>query len=473
MKIGIKLLIILTIVGLVLTFLLSWSIEYNKYRKKLVDPNEISKTLSYFELIVTEAYPKSAESDDKEKNFLEAVERVKGTLSKKISAIDAFKMVQPVLSTLEDQHTRFYPPYDPNYKVLPFSTVVIDKRIIVTSTANEKVPAGAEVLEIDGKNAEELIDSLVVYTCGENYELREQQIGDLIQLLPEIFRNPRRPKVEVFYRPESHTVTLKNGEKTEKVNVETVSIFSYPTLSSSYDALPSILPFEYQQNGEVGILKFGTFSLSGTMYNKYREFLTQKFLEMKDTHNLLIDLRGCTISDFTIFKELFEHLISEPMTTQRKVSVILTAYNLSTLEKYGIEYNTSTNNLVTVEYSQKFKPRTLSFNGKLWILIDRYTSDAALDFAYMMMNIEKAKIVGEPTLTPINHTTDVVYQYSDGIKMTYSYPKARFSDKEDNSTLVPNYLVNVSTEDRIAYTKGTRDIMLDEALAVIRNSEEN
>jgi len=151
LKIGVKLFIILIISGLVLTFLLSWSIEYDKYRKKLVDPNEISKTLNYFQSIVTEAYPKTVESNDKERKFIEAADYVKSKLSKKMSAIDTFKMVQPILSALEDQNTRFYPPYDPNYKVLPFSTVVIDKRIIVTSTANEKVPAGAEVLEIDGK----------------------------------------------------------------------------------------------------------------------------------------------------------------------------------------------------------------------------------------------------------------------------------------------------------------------------------
>ncbi len=471
MKIGVKLFVILIISGLVLTFLLSWSIEYNKYRKKLVDPNEISKTLNYFQSIVTEAYPKTVESNDKERKFIEAVDYVKSKLSKKMSAIDTFKMVQPVLSTLEDQNTRFYPPYDPNYKVLPFSTVVIDKRIIVTSTANEKIPAGAEVLEIDGKSAEELIDSLIDYTSGENYGLREQQIGDLIQLLPEIFRNPHRPKVEVLYRSEPHTVTLRTGDKTEKVNVETVSIFSYPTLSSSYDVLPSRQPFEYQQSDEVGIMKFGTFSLSGTMYNRYREFLTQKFLEMKGMHDLLIDLRGCSVSDFTVFKEFFEHLISEPTTSQRNVSVVLSAYNLSVLEKYGIEYKSSTNELITTLYTQKFVPRTPSFNAKLWILIDRYTSDAALDFAYMLMKMNKAQIIGEPTLTPINHTTDVVYQYSEGMKMTYSYPKARFSDKEDNSVLVPSYVVNVSTEDRIEYTKGTRDVMLDEALEIVKKGE--
>lgn len=471
MKIGVKLFVILIISGLVLTFLLSWSIEYNKYRKKLVDPNEISKTLNYFQSIVTEAYPKTVESNDKERKFIEAVDYVKSKLSKKMSAIDTFKMVQPILSALEDQNTRFYPPYDPNYKVLPFSTVVIDKRIIVTSTANEKVPAGAEVLEIDGKSAEELIDSLIDYTSGENYGLREQQIGDLIQLLPEIFRNPHRPKVEVLYRSEPHTVTLRIGDKTEKVNVETVSIFSYPTLSSSYDVLPSRQPFEYQQSDEVGIMKFGTFSLSGTMYNRYREFLTQKFLEMKGMHDLLIDLRGCSVSDFTVFKEFFEHLISEPTTSQRNVSVVLSAYNLSVLEKYGIEYKSSTNELITTLYTQKFVPRTPSFNGKLWILIDRYTSDAALDFAYMLMKMNKAQIIGEPTLTPINHTTDVVYQYSEGMKMTYSYPKARFSDKEDNPVLVPSYVVNVSTEDRIEYTKGTRDVMLDEALEIVKKGE--
>ena len=89
----------------------------------------------------------------------------------------------------------------------------------------------------------------------------------------------------------------------------------------------------------------------------------------------------------------------------------------------------------------------------------------------MLMKMNEAKIIGEPTLTPINHTTDVVYQYSEGMKMTYSYPKARFSDKEDNPVLVPSYVVNVSTEDRIEYTKGTRDVMLDEALEIVKKGE--
>lgn len=468
MKTGLRLFVIFIITGIVLTFVLSWAIEFDKYRKKLVEPTEVSRSLSYLEAIVTEAYPLPS-NDRVKKEFVDRAEEVKNQVSQKMLSIDVFKIVQPVLHVLNDQNLRLYTPFEPNYKILPFSATVIDRKIIVTSTATEKIPAGVEIVEIDDRNSDELIESLIVYTSGENYELKEQQIGNLIQLLPELFRNPRRPKVEVFYRPETHTITFEENGKAETVEVETVSIFSYPNLSSSHKSLPSRSAFEFDQQGDVGILKLGTFSLSGTVYNKYREFLNQTFLEMRNMGTLLIDLRGCTSSSSTVFKELFEHLVNKRTIVQRNISVVLSAYNLRTLEKYGIDYQFSTNELVNTHFVQEYMPRTPTFNGDLWILIDRYTSNAALDFVYTIMKLNKGTVLGEPTLTPINHITDVVYQYSEGMRMTYSYPTARFNEGgKDNLPLTPDYVLNLSTEDRIEYVKGNKDVMLERALMVIQ-----
>lgn len=464
LRIGVRLFVLFILSGLVITFLLSWSIEFYKYQNRLTSKEEILRSTEYFERIIREVYP-SRISPKQLEDFQKTLKEIQKFEKRKFLPIESFTLLQPILSIFNDQNLRLFVPNEPVYSVLPFTVRIVDKKAIVTSSATEKIPSGVEIKRINNVNIEELINQLLPLTSGETYETREQQLGPLIQLAPEILWKKQR-FVWIFYNQKEYEVSYIKDNTQYQEKVKTVTLFSYPVLASKYQALPSETPYSFERKEDTGILKIGTFSLSGTTYNKFREFLNDVFVYNKDLKKLIIDVRGSAARDFTIFKEIFEHLIDKPIKVHRRVSFIKTAYILKTLEKYGIEFDKSTNNLTTIEFPFEFSPREPYLSAQIWVLFDRYTTHAALDFAYIFKKLNPGKTIGEETLTKINHTTDVFYQYFDGLKTSFSYPTAIFSEKDGEKSLTPDITIQISTKDRIEQLLGN-DKALEEVLKKI------
>ncbi|MEN3043233.1 MAG: S41 family peptidase, partial [Fervidobacterium sp.] len=298
-------------------------------------------------------------------------------------------------------------------------------------------------------------------------EISEQQLGQLIQLAPELLWKKRR-FVWIFYNQEDYDLKYIIDGKTHTKKIKTVTLFSYPVLSSKYQALPSEAPYYFEREGDIGVLKIRTFSLSGTAYNRFREFLDNLFVCNKDLKKIIIDVRGSSVRDFTVFKEVFEHFVDKKVAVLRNVSLINTAYILRTLEKYGIEYKKSTGEVLTTKYSYEFKPREPYSSAQIWILFDKYTSHAALDFVYIFKKLYPGRTIGEKTIRLINHTTDVVYQYFDNIKTSFSYPTAKFSDEDGENPVTPDIELNISTQDRLNQLFGLEDTVLKRVIEVVR-----
>lgn len=464
MRVGVRLFVLFILSGLVITFLLSWSIEFYKYQNRLSNKEEILRSTEYFERIIREVYPAKISQNQLEE-YRKALGKIEKFEKKKFLPIESFVLLQPFLSIFNDQNLRLFAPNEPVYSVLPFTVRVIDKKVIVTSTATEKIPSGAEIKTINNIAIEKLINELLPLTSGETYEIREQQLGTLIQLAPEILGKKQR-FVWIFYNQKEYEVSYVKDNTEHREKVKTVTLFSYPVFASKYQSLPSEAPYSFERKEDTGILKIRTFSLSGTTYNKFREFLNDVFVYNKDMKNLIIDVRGSAARDFTIFKEVFEHFTSKKIMVHRKVSFIKTAYILKTLEKYGVEFDKSTNELITVEFPFEFLPREPYSSAQVWVLFDRYTTHAALDFAYIFKKLNPGKTIGEETLTKINHTTDVVYQYFDALKTSFSYPTAIFSDDDGENQLTPDIAIQISTKDRIEQLMGN-DIILEKVLKKI------
>ncbi|MGQ9855186.1 MAG: hypothetical protein ACUVQF_00385 [Fervidobacterium sp.] len=469
MKVGTKLILIFIISGIVITFLLSWIIEFYKYQKRLVSSNDVVSVVEDVSNLIGKVYPRTDRevlADETKKRF----ESILSKIPRKCLPIDAFKYVQPVLSVLDDENLRMYPPVEPVYSVLPFSVVVIDGRVIVSSSAVESIKAGDEIVEINGKSVNKLISELLIFTSGEDYLIKEQQLPSLFQLIPELL-DKKKDVVGIFYEQKEYNVKLRSGNDEKSVAVRTLTAFSYPRESAQYPALPSRAPFEFTRENDIGILKLGTFQLSGTMFNKYREFLDNTFIQNRDLKVLLLDLRGVSSRDFTIFKELYEHLVPDKVSVKRHISVVNTAYNMDLLEKYGFEFTQTTGELLRLEFEHTFLPRDPFVNADVWILFDRYTSNAALDFVYTFKKLRKSRTIGEPTLMKINHTTELNFRYDDKLMTTFSFPTAIFSEDDGDSGLVPDFKVDMDTEKRIQYIKGEGDYMLNEALKIINNEK--
>ena len=465
MKTGTKLFVIFMISGIVVTFSLSWIIEFYKYQKRLVPLDRVERLFDSAVRTIKETYP-SEDREEIARRVLDEYHKYEPN-RRKMLPIDVFKVIQPALSVVNDQNFRLYPPIEPVYSVLPFTVTVVDGRAIVSSSAVEEIRAGDEVVEINWRKISELIDLLLPYTSGENYSIREQQLSSLIQLIPELV-DKKKDKIGIFYRQRLYNIKLKNDNGEKTVVVKTMTAMSYPRESARFPALPTRRPFEFYKEGDIGVFKFGTFTLSGTIYNSYRDFVTSTLVQNKDMKAVLVDLRGVASRDFTIFKELFEHFVDKRTAVERWISIVNTAYNISVLNKYGVDLEKTTSELLRIKFLHTFDPREPIVKADVWILFDRYTSNAALDFIYTFRKLRKGRTIGEPTLMRINHTTEIDYKFDSVAKMNFIFPSAVISeDTRDDAVLEPDYEIELTTEDRINYVKGIEDVMLRKALEII------
>ncbi len=466
LKTGTKLFVIFLISGIVVTLSLSWIIEFYKYQKRLVPLDKVERLFDNAVRTIKETYP-SEDREEIARKVLDEYYKLKPN-RKKMLPIDVFKVIQPALSVVNDQNFRLYPPTEPVYSVLPFTATVVDGRVIVSSSAVKDIIAGDEVLEINGRKISELIDLLLPYTSGENYSIREQQLSSLIQLIPELV-DKKKDRIGIFYRQKEYNIKVMSDGAEKTVVVKTMTAMSYTRESVQFPALQTRRPFEFYKEGDIGVFKFGTFSLSGTIYNTYREFLTNTLVYNKDMKVVLLDLRGVASRDFTIFKELFEHFVDERTSVERWISIVNTAYNISVLNKYGVDFEKTTNELLRIKFFHTFEPREPVIKADVWILFDRYTSNAALDFIYTFKKLRKDRTIGEPTLMKINHTTEVDYKFDDSAKTSFMFPTAVISeDTQRDVVLEPDYEIELSTEERINYVKGIEDVMLNKALEIIK-----
>lgn len=468
-----RLILIFIVSGVVITLLLSWIIEWYKYQNRLVSVESVQELYEDVIRITENVYPSEKRLEIAEQ-IRSSYKNLPMSSKRKFLPIEVFKIVQPLVSTVGDQNFRFTPPVEPVYSVLPFTVTVIDGIAIVTTSAVESISAGDEILKINSYTVSELIELLLPFTCGENYSIREQQLGQLFQLIPEIL-DRKRHSVGIFYKQREYNVIVKSskGENKEKeVVVKTLTAMGYPRESSQYPALPTRYPFEFTREGDIGVFKFGTFSLSGTTYNSYREFLLNSLIHNRDLKYVLLDLRGVTSRDFNIFKELFEHFVDRKTVVERYISINNTAYNVGILEKYGFDFTQTTDELLRIKFEHVFEPREPVIKSDVWVLFDRYTSNAALDFIYTFKKLYKNRTIGEPTLMTINHSTELSSKFDSKAKLSLIFPSAVISDEEhSNVVLEPDYRIDMNTQERIKYINGENDYMFKRALEVIRSTK--
>jgi len=469
----VRLILIFIVSGVVITLLLSWIIEWYKYQNRLVSVESVQELYEDVIRITENVYPSEKRLEIAEQ-IRSSYKNLPMSSKRKFLPIEVFKIVQPLVSTVGDQNFSFTPPVEPVYSVLPFTVTVIDGIAIVTTSAVESISAGDEILKINSYTVSELIELLLPFTCGENYSIREQQLGQLFQLIPEIL-DRKRHSVGIFYKQREYNVIVKSskGENKEKeVVVKTLTAMGYPRESSQYPALPTRYPFEFTREGDIGVFKFGTFSLSGTTYNSYREFLLNSLIHNRDLKYVLLDLRGVTSRDFNIFKELFEHFVDRKTVVERYISINNTAYNVGILEKYGFDFTQTTDELLRIKFEHVFEPREPVIKSDVWVLFDRYTSNAALDFIYTFKKLYKNRTIGEPTLMTINHSTELSSKFDSKAKLSLIFPSAVISDEEhSNVVLEPDYRIDMNTQERIKYINGENDYMFKRALEVIRSTK--
>lgn len=202
---------------------------------------------------------------------------------------------------------------------LPVRVRLLGERLLVTASADPRVPADAEILAIDGRTPAALVADFLPYlrADGGNDGKRLSQLdsdvngGAMERLLP-LLHPPGAEGYRVRLRPDDGRED--DGREIEVV-VHGMSTALRERRLAAAGAVPADAAWRFDIEGDIATLTLPTFAFWNDDFD-WRGFLERSFatLEAKKTPFLILDLRRNEGGDSAIGRALTAHLLTAPYT---------------------------------------------------------------------------------------------------------------------------------------------------------------
>ena len=371
------------------------------------------------------------------KKMIRELEYQKISLPEKFHRMDFFLRIQPILSEAKDQNTKIIFGVPSYYPVLPFKARFVDGKLYVVESVTDLLKPGNEIVKVDGKNVREFLNYLEILAPADSPALLYKKTQERFFQLPFIERR------------EKYTLEVKGKGK--------ITI-SYVPKSSYIEKLREIRghewDYKFETLGDIGLLRFRTFNLYGQDIQDLEDLL--KSLPSKNLRYLVIDLRDCEGGSMSIPLKVLAHFVEKEVKFERE-------YAIRTSQFCGGQGNGKIQEK-TMVYS--IKPKKPMAKAKLVVLVDRTTSNEALDFAYLVEKTGLGEVYGEIPDQSLSHTFMVSGKSLPSVGMFASISCARWNDK---GKLVVKNPVRLSTQDYIGFLSGKEDVLLENVLKLLKS----
>jgi hypothetical protein len=342
-------------------------------------------------------------------------------LNRPESGVDFYKVITATCAKANDEHLigtpskDYYRSLENTHHYLPFSLKIIDRRVYVLTTAqsNSTIPVGSEILSINGKPIEEILNTLlsVIPSDGyiqtfnirhlEDYSMTEEE--NLFDLNYPIF-------IEDTVSYHIEFIDVADPSKKKMTTIPGIDYKSYKKFFYSRTKLEAPLAFKYL-NKNVAYLRIASFlkwhraRFKQDFYTLYDSVFTA--LKKNHTENLILDLRNNEGGDGT-GEKLLTYLLTKPYRHFKSAEVKFTGYApVADYLENGKElffadslvYRTNTG-----MYSLKNKymplldeqqPDINHFEGKLYVLINGASGSMASVVASLLKGNKRAIFIGE------------------------------------------------------------------------------
>ncbi len=427
-KVGILLAILFLIPALVLFI-------YSLFPSRLIPEKDLKRDFDYMLDIVRSAYIDTDEIPTFERRAFSFRRQIKS----KMFRFDYYKLVSRLLSELNDSSVNLsfsLPFYMP---VMPFKAYPVGNELFVIESVTRDVKPCSRISSVNGESAENLIERLRSYISAESDSMKAWKVSDLFWKLPTL---DRLESIELVVN--GRAVQLKSitrREYEEKLK----------------EIVGGRKPFSYTEKDGIGILRIRSFSI-------YKRDLIEwhDLLKNLKTEKLLIDLRSNRGGSFSRARELLEVLLKEPFTLKRDLEIRANRFSKETLERMGITWEEGEilkrNSSISIDGKN-------GYEGKVWVLLDSHTANTALDFALVLRESGRGKIVGEKPLQKASRNITLTYHALPSVKFGLMIPDARLVYHSD---LKVDLLLPQSTEERLIWLCGEEDPYLERVLKEIQ-----
>jgi hypothetical protein len=401
--------------------------------------------------------------------FKKYIDSVKSTIKDSLSEMESYLKIKPVISKIHCLHTELALPKEfkdylneqPN--LIPLQVWFAGNRawVIKNYSGDHSIVAGDEILAINGKPIESIINQLLPLIPSDGYNLTMKYRALYLQF-PSWYR--------ILNLSENYLVEFSHGNS--KSNIHLVGV-KYKDLARDGFLKEPVFPKELEFKIMNGTGYLTIHSFGKTMVEKgkqkFKPFIDETFAYLNTNHiqNLVVDLRDNTggsdpyAAYFTsyFFDKPFrywDHIeVTEAIAKQIKGIAIKAFYRVP-IRKDSVWIWLKGKHTDEFDFYEEQQPAKNNFSGMTYVLINGFCMSSCADVVAVLSYHKKATFIGEETggayqgnnsgmipdmkITPFDFTLSVPLQaYFNFV----DYSKNRTSGTK------PDYPVNPTIEDLI------------------------
>lgn len=457
---------------------------------KILSPKKMEKDLEFL-LQNIEAHPDPFAKINKE-DFNDIVENVRQNISVELDQFDFYKNLAPIMTSIHDGHSRLF--FERSWLehirkkqgVFPYEVYLDNSNelYVIKSYGDTNLPVGCKIIEINGLNVSDIIDSITPYISYETIPFRNNLISESFEFYLYLLFKKSDGALVKYFSTEEATASVSN------VSFKEWKSFQIDNREERERKIALGKTYDYSII-KPGVAKIDIFSFSARNFQSYQIFLAKTFKEIRkeNVHSLIIDVRGNYGGWPKIASELFHYISEGHFKTMAQSSMkISNSYRRYFKDYYPImrnadyipptrrhyldlhkilsgEINSFANE--DVFFNEAPITKDYEFYGDCYLLIDRQSFSASSSFASTFQCYSMGAIIGEPTggtkifrANPYTRqlpNSDIIFSMSTTKLYTACF------DEED-SPVVPNIEAIPSIFDRMLNT----DSQLNLALLMIR-----
>lgn len=383
----------------------------------------------------------------------------------KISELEFYKICARLTSHFRTGHTKPFTHLKSQFifgREFPYETKIIDDRLFVVKNLSifSPVPVGSEIVEINNKNINQLIEEWSKLVSYEHQAFRNHLITQPINI--GVWNDFKSFKIKYI------------DFKSQKIKINRVSgsiQSNIISLIKSQKGKPEELQYK-ELAADIGYIGF----FACMDLENYRSFFQSTFREINtsEIEHLIIDIRDNGGGFSLIPEELMQYIFHQPYneidSAITKVSDELIATG-KVKEKLGDLKNVEVGKSYTrIPGLRQLREEPLRFQGNTYLLTNTATFSAAQGFASTFRCYGVGPIIGEETGgATVNFGNIHIFRLPHtGKQIMTSWEQAFSSCGEDNQRgVIPDYIVKNSIEDYINNT----DAVLEFTLNMINNKK--
>ncbi len=426
-----------------------------------VNSEDIRKDLDTLPALLRDIHPDLYHTT-LEQQFIEKIDSLKSSLPDRVSKVRYYRQLSGLLAMIGDSPTRTGEHFFQDririlfYKSFPYKIKIHDDRIFVVGNYAYKkvIPAGAEIIKINGKTAKAFIDDISKLLSYENEHSRIERIANpvLIGLWNE-FEN-----FIISYRDPS-------GERIFTIRSAGGLFANIAILQDLSNCSPfSHYTFKQIEN-KIGYLRISE-CIDQKKLLSYLDRIFKKIKKKKVT-DLIIDIRNNSGENSLLYAELMRYISEHPYTLYDSVAVKVSQVLVDDGYLHAEAVKGKIGQTITVRPPNRVRRSTpYRFTGDVYLLINGKTFSSASRFAFAFRCAEIGPVIGMKTGTAL-----VAFGDSYRFKLPSSGFPVRCACKlfynhcaSNQTAITPNVFITNSYMDII----NKRDRVLEVALDMIK-----